>query len=519
MKHALGERVAIAALSISLATVWYLCVGDIDLNLADEGFLWHGVQRTLEGEVPKRDFQAYDPGRYYLCAAWCGLFGDGILSLRAALAGVQAVGVFFGLCVLRRVVAFPWLLPFGAVLLGWMFPQHKVFEPAYAMIAVWACVRLVERPSTARHLAAGVVVGLGGCVGLNLALYGGLGAGLVSVYLMWKSVAWKGTDEGPVRRLGALFAGVLVGYLPVLGMCAFVPGYAASFAESIASIAKAGTNVPLPYPWPWTVDLSGLTGWALVNRVAVSVAFLLPVIAFPLGLWIAVRTRAEDLSSRAVPIASTLVGLVFVHHVSVRSDSAHLAQILAPVLMLLLAAPRLLAGSTRLAWTAISWAGIVLVSVLSIHDTHPSLVAIHAWRPPFKLREYDVAGDTLRVTPWTYNVVRRFMVVTRTHVPDGAPMLIAPYSPTFYPASHRSSPVYTSYFLWTAERAEEERMIEDLTLNGVDWAWIILGGMDGDRERTLDRTHPLLWRHLTEVFEPVSDKRLLSGQYLLRRRR
>lgn len=516
MKRTLLEGTAIAAIASGLAAVWYLWVGDVDLNLADEGFLWHGVQRTLAGEVPKRDFQAYDPGRYYLCAAWCAAFGEGILALRGALAAVQALGVFFGLCVLRRVVSLGWLVPLGALLLAWTFPQHKVFEPAFAMLAVWAGTRLVERPSVARHLAAGLVVGIGGCIGLNLALYGGVGLALVAGY-----AAWKGSEPCVPRRFGAYLLGGALGYAPVLLLVAFVPGYASSFAESIASIAKAGTNVPLPYPWPWRVELGGLEGWARVNRLAVTSAFLLPAIAYPVGLWVAVRTRGDDVARRAVPIAATLVGLAFVHHVSVRSDPAHLAQMLHPALILLFAAPRLLplsSGRARTVTTALTWTSIASVSVLAVHDSHPSLVGLHAWRPDLRLRPLDVAGDTLRLPPWTFEVVRRFQAVTREHVPDGAPMLIAPYSPTLYPASGRSSPVYTSYFLWKAEQLDEERAIEDLTRNGVDFAWITLGGMDGDPERALDRTHPLLWRHLSGAFEVVEDERMLPGNYLLRRR-
>ena len=77
-RSALPDAVRVCLVSVALTGLWFWLQEDLLLNLADEGFLWYGSWRTALGDVPLRDFQSYDPGRYYWIAAWSRLFGDGI---------------------------------------------------------------------------------------------------------------------------------------------------------------------------------------------------------------------------------------------------------------------------------------------------------------------------------------------------------------------------------------------------------------------------------------------------------
>ena len=80
-----GTSLLIAGL---LTATWFQLVGRLGFNLMDEGFLWYGAARTALGEIPLRDFQSYEPGRYYWIAAWaCSCTGLGSTRVNCMVCG------------------------------------------------------------------------------------------------------------------------------------------------------------------------------------------------------------------------------------------------------------------------------------------------------------------------------------------------------------------------------------------------------------------------------------------------
>ena len=414
-----------ALLSLLLTGSHFALTGDAGLDLRDEGFLWYGVVRTAAGDVPLRDFQSYDPGRYYWSAAWSPLLGDGVLGLRASLAIFQALGLFCGLLAARRATRSPALLALiGTVLLLWMFPRHKLVEPGLAMMAVLFAVRLLERPNLQRHLASGLFVGMAAVFGRNHGLYAGLGQLLAMGVLLTRD-----RRAAPARALAAFGAGALLGFSPVIALMVGAEGFAASYARSLLVFVEAGTNLPQAIPWPWRVAADASLDLRFLASASVSLAYLAMAIVFPVGLVAAFRTPGEVLRGRALFVASVCVGVFYAHHGLVRAGILHLAQCIHPLLLALVATPTAFGRGNRSPAAIATFASLAaLTGVAVAGGILPEHRALHFFsRGDAPEESYDARGDTLRLDAAQAEELRGVAEAVAARVPADAPLFNAPY--------------------------------------------------------------------------------------------
>jgi hypothetical protein len=493
-------------IALMVALVSYCLRGNVGFNPADEGFLWYGMIHAAHGEIPLRDFQSYDCGRYYGAVMWSWGMGEGILALRLFLFTMAAIGMTCGLCAARRVVGNGWRLAVTGLLLGlWMFPIHKLVDDAVLLAAIYVGTFFAEAPSRRRCFGAGLFVGVAAIVGKNHGLYTGVAfAGLLS-FLCWG----RGWGEW-LRWSTAFVLGALIGYLPVLAMLMFVPGFlAANIDFAVWLFRHGGTNLSLPVPWPWRVPLGG-AWWAIGSGL---LFLLLPV--FYAGLLTVVFLFRDRCKVAPLLLACAFIGPLYAHHIYSRADLPHLAQGIHPFLLGTLAMIALVPLVRRETAQGVLLVCLLLLSGIATWQENP----FHLWQIARKeFRQCWVGSDWLYVSPQTAQAIDRVTRLTARSGAERKNLLIVPDAPGYYPLLNRDAPEWELYFLSPASPAQEQGLIRQIESNGVRWVLFQDLILDGVESRRLRVTHPLLSRYIEEHFEQVGSKPLEGGRLLLSRK-
>jgi len=506
-----------ALCAVTLTGLLFLAERRIDFFLGEEGFLWYGAVQTAHGGVPLRDFYSYDPGRYLWAAAWAQIFGDGILALRLSTALFQALGLFCGLLAAGRAVAGRWRLALtGAVLLLWMVPRNKLFEPSLLMMAILTGVLLIEKPTLRRHGAAGVLVGLAAFFGKNHGLYLGLAFFVLSLFLVGVGEERSARELG--RRLAAMAGGVALGLMPLWIMFLAVPGFFTAYVDSIRFFLLQGkTNFPLPIPWPWRAVAVGTDLSDHLFFLSLGLGFLLMPLLFG-GAIVASVLRRRDLQRWALLISSSFIGLFYMHHAFSRADYHHLLPSSPPFLLGLTGLIAVLpAGKPRRAAVA----GLVpllalLTFFLGIRD-RPLYEALTLRGTPDAFVPFDAAGDRLWLSPELAGLLTRIEKAVAEQVPAGEPILVAPDRPGLYVLLGRKAPVWDIYTLWPDRGGLDARMLREMQEKNVQWALVRDATLDNQRELRFSQTRPQLWDYLMGEFERIPASELPHRLALLRK--
>lgn len=522
----------LAVLSALLVIIFFIIQGNVGLDIADEGYLWYGTIRTSVGDVPIRDFQAYDPGRYYWGALWFKIFGShGIIALRISQAIFQFLGLSVAFLLLRRVLR-SWLALVGSgiVLMVWMFPPWKIYEPVITILAVYFAVLLIEKPSRNRHLIAGIFVGLAAFFGRNHGVYC-FAAFLLLILFVW----WK-IDRGALApRVGMWALGVVIGYLPMLLMFALVPGFFNSFVEGIRLNVRQGTNLPLPVPWPWVPNYSRLGLRDSLHAFSIGLLYLaLPLFYLITGVLLFLKSK---LRSNTLLVACTFVGAMYLHYAFDRAHLYYLAWTIPPFIIGLIALARSFDGPRKMRLTALVWASLLMLSWASAAIAPENYLLLKAKAfvkaktmgryhgdlslvmQEYSLVKADIAGDNLWIPPWTAEMVNGAQAINRELIPTNEGLLIAPYWTTLYPALQRESPLWEIYFLFPQPVEQQERMVNELNRKKVNWAIICHEiGLDGRKDIEFRQTHSYVWQYLEANFDPIQTGRLPDNCQLLHRR-
>lgn len=479
-----------AAVAGACAATWFLLQRANGLDLGDEGFIWYGALAAARGEVPLRDFRSYDPGWSYWIAGVFALVGrDGFVAVRLAAAVALAAAL---LAILRAAsregLGVAWSAACGAVWLAWAFDVPAALNGAVALTVTATGAALVARPDARRHLLAGAVTGAAAFIGRNHGLY----AAVATAVLVAAAPA-RPDRPAALRRFALWAIGVVLGYAPMIAMCAAVPGFAASFVESAALWVRLGrTNLARDVPWPWragrSLDPARAFGLGLVFLgVPLAVAALVAL----------VRLRPRFRSPLLV--AGAVTAAAYLHYTFSRPDEFHLARGAVPPLVA--AAAGLAAAATARTRRAVA-AGLAAFALLSAWVLAPRHGAWARVCAPGRYREMAVGPDRLATDRADAALIRAARLAAAA--PSG--FYAGPTVPGLYALAGVRAPVWDVYPLLPATDAEQDAAIAALGRAGVQRAllcpWEDLPSPSG---LGFTHTHARLWEHFRSGWPEAQD--------------
>ena len=385
----------------------------------------------LRGEVPIRDFMAYDPGRYYWSSSILSFIGDsGIMSLRASVAIFQAFGIFFGLLVIIKSKKgykpsdFVFLVLYSLILIMWMYPWHKLFDLSISIFLIGLLAFLIRKPTLMRYFGVGIGIGLAAVFGRNHGLYGFISSFGV---ILWLQIG-RFSFNHLFKSLFWWILGICLGFLPIIVFVIYVPGFAASYWESILFIFEYGkTNLPLPIPWPWSVDYSSLSILSSINYFLVGFYFLSLLLFGFSSLLFVVFSKFKDRYLDPGFVAAAFLALPYAHYAFSRADVAHLAHGIFPLLIGIIICLNYLPMLPRL----ISSLFVLASSILVMFKYHPGFLYLGQEKGAYV--DVRISNSNLKVPMHVSDSIDFLRMSDNSLSNNSETMIVTPFWPGAYP--------------------------------------------------------------------------------------
>lgn len=503
--------VYICAVSLFVACALFLWQGWVDVSLWDEGFLWYGAQRMLQGDVPIRDFYAYDIGRYAVLAALMWVWGNtGIIALRFGLGLIQ-VAILAGTAVyLYRRVSPRWSVV-GAmmgVVVWWLWPHYRM--PDFAVLCMGLIV-LARAQRSHLHRRDAFIAGL--CYGLVLAAGGDLrkhGAFFVCSLIvliglrMGKQREWRRW----LRQGLQVLYGCAVGLSPLVVSIALTPGMLAAYIEHmvVGFFAREQANIPLPVPWPWLASfdqpLEGLRA-VLIGLWFCSI-LVVPMVVLLFLIWRAYQRH----TIHPFVQACFVYAVPSIAYAFSRADLVHLAQGGLPLVLGGLV--WVLSERPRWFWPMVGT--LVVSSALIFGPVQPRL---QCWDPT-ACRATQVGPDILSVPHQTADELTLLIQMRNDFVANDETLLIAPFWPGAYAMLNLTAPMWDIYAIWPRSDAQQAQDIARIAAAAPRAVIIMNKGMDDRSELRFSLSHQLVYTYLRETYDQLRDYTTLPGYTILR---
>jgi hypothetical protein len=493
--------VLVAILVGTLFTIaWIACTWRYGFDVADEGYYWYGAQRLLHGEIPMRDFMAYDIGRYAWTAALMGKLGDdGIFGARMGAGIYQLFTIPIGVLIALRAVNGQ-LGTLGKIILAavmtallnlWVYPYYKVFDYGTSILIVAMLAIMMTSQRANSWFGAGLILGVAAIMGRNHGVYGAFAALLLSGFLLLKQ------DRRAVlaKPMLAFVAGTIVGFSPTFVMAVLIDGFAGGFIESVHELIRSGaTNLSLPVPWPWTFSKSHLRWIDWATGVTKGLSFiaivLMPIIAI---LALVRRPLAQFRTVHTVILCSSFASIAYAHYAYSRADLTHLALSIAPLILALPSVAALVGHPIAMATALLG------VSILVLAPEVPYLAQPLLKKP---LTTTSIIGTNLYVPSWINARLQSAEYVFAT-IPNARDSFLAiPDSPGLYAIYKKKMQIWEIYSLWPRDPSFERAELSRLQVNAPQVIFLSNHALDGRPELRYSSTHPILYQWIVDNYRP-----------------